>query len=149
MQKEIIGLEDLSQLHKGKIIQHLICQELISTHCEIEYHPNFWVRENKDANAEVDLVYQYGPYVIPIEMKSGKQGTLKSLHQFVERSNHVYAVRFYAGKFAIERHYTPMGKKPYFLMNLPYYLGTKLSAYLDYFVSNYTSTLSSENEHST
>ncbi len=64
-----------------------------------------------------------------IEIKSGKQGTLRSLHQFVERSNHPYAIRMYAGKFSIEHHITPSGK-PYKLMNLPYFLVSKIEDYL-------------------
>ncbi|MDP4680545.1 MAG: hypothetical protein NWS46_09290 [Cyclobacteriaceae bacterium] len=52
------------------------------------YKPHFWVREEKNTNSEVELVYQYEKYVVPIEVKSGKQGKLKSLHQFVERTNY-------------------------------------------------------------
>ena len=67
--------------------------------------------------------------MLKIEIKSGKQGTLRSLHQFVERSNHPYAIRMYAGKFSIEHHITP-GGKPYKLMNLPYFLVSKIEDYL-------------------
>ena len=67
--------------------------------------------------------------MLKIEIKSGKQGTLRSLHQFVERSNHPYAIRMYAGKFSIENHITP-GGKPYKLMNLPYFLVSKIEDYL-------------------
>ena len=74
--------------------------------------------------------------VIPIEIKSGSDGTLRSLHQFVERCDHPYAVRLYSGKFEIIRTRTP-GGKPYLLMNLPYYLGTKIPDYLAYFTENY------------
>jgi hypothetical protein len=53
--------------------------------------------------------------VIPIEIKSGKEGKLKSLHQFMEGTPHPYAFRIYSGKFSIEEHSTRSGKK-YFLM---------------------------------
>jgi hypothetical protein len=96
------------------------------------------VREKKQSSAEVDLVVHFQGKVIPIEIKSGSTGSLKSLHQFIERSPHPYAVRIYAGKFNVENHTTP-GGKPYLLMNLPYYLGTKIAEYLEYFVKNYTS----------
>ena len=74
--------------------------------------------------------------VIQIEIKSGKEGKLKSLHQFIEVAPHPYAVRMYAGKFSIEEPSTRSGKK-YFLMNIPYYLSTKLTEYLSYFVTNF------------
>ena len=137
LQGGMIGINDLNDFHRGKIIHHLVCQELISIHEELSYKPLFWVREQRDANSEVDILYRYKNYLIPIEVKSGKQGRLRSLHQFVERTNHPFAVRLYAGKFNIEQTSTPNGK-PYLLMNLPYFLTTKINEYLEYFVSNHS-----------
>ena len=136
LQGEMIGVADLNDFHRGKIIQHLVSQELISIHEEERYKPNFWVRENKDSNSEVDLVYRSGKYIIPIEVKSGKSGKLKSLHQFVIRSDHPYAVRMGADEFGVEEVKTQSGK-PYLLMNIPYYLGTQIEKYLSYFINNY------------
>ncbi len=136
LQGEMIGINDLNTFHRGKIIQHLVSQELISIHDEISYKPHFWVREERDRSSEVDLVYRYGKFIIPIEVKSGKQGRLRSLHQFIERTNHPYAVRMYAGEFKIENAKTP-GGKPYLLMNMPYYLGTKIPEYIDFFIKNH------------
>jgi hypothetical protein len=135
LQGEMISINDLNDFQRGKTIQHLISQELISLHDEISYKPNFWVREEKDRNSEVDLVYQYGKYIIPVEVKSGKQGKLRSLHQFIERTNHPYAIRLYAGEFKIENAKTPGGTH-YLLMNMPYYLGTKIPEYIDYLIKN-------------
>jgi len=42
----------------------------------------------------------------------------------------------YGGKFNIEETVTPEGK-PYLLMNLPYYLGTYLKQYINYFITKY------------
>jgi len=136
LQADMIALDDLSDFYRGKIVQHLVCQELISVHQEIVFKPHFWVRENKDSNAEVDLIYHFGKYIIPIEVKSGKQGTLKSLHQFIDRCDHNYAIRMFAGKFSVEEHKTPGNEKSYLLMNLPYYLGAKLPEYIKWFVEN-------------
>jgi predicted AAA+ superfamily ATPase len=133
LQGEMILLNDINDLHRGKIIQHLVCQEIISIHDEMPYKPHFWVREEKDSNSEVDIVYHFAKFIFPIEVKSGKQGTLRSLHQFVERTNHPYAIRLYAGDFSIEEAETP-GGKPYYLMNLPYYLASQLEEYIDYFL---------------
>ncbi len=134
IQAHLLKLEDMSQAFKGRLIPHLVTQELISLQSYAYKLPHFWVREKAQSSAEVDLVVPHGDKVIPIEIKSGKTGTLKSLHQFIETCDHPYAVRIYAGKFSIEEHTTPNQRKPYFLMNLPYYLGTQLTAYLDYFV---------------
>lgn len=136
LQGEMVLLSDMSDFHRGKMIQHLICEELISIHDDLPYKPHFWVRESKGTSSEVDIVYRYGKYVIPIEVKSGKSGRLRSLHQFVDQSDHPYAVRMYGGEFNVEEAITP-GGTPYLLMNLPYYLGTQLEGYLEWFVENY------------
>ncbi|MEY3845278.1 MAG: hypothetical protein RL293_1700 [Bacteroidota bacterium] len=136
IQAEMLAMEDLNNAYKGAIIPHLIAQELMSINTLKAVKPVFWVREKTQSSAEVDLVVQFNKMVIPIEIKSGKEGKLKSLHQFIEASTHPYAVRMYAGKFSIEEHSTKSGKK-YFLMNMPYYLATKLYDYLNYFVSNF------------
>ena len=45
-------------------------------------------------NVEVDFVTANGNQVIPIEVKSGKSGTLKSLQQFALNKNAAICVRF-------------------------------------------------------
>ena len=136
IQAEMLAMYDLNDAYRGAVIPHLVAQELMSLNANKNIKPVFWVREKKQSSAEVDLVVQFNKMVIPIEIKSGKEGKLKSLHQFVEEAPHPYAVRMYAGKFSIERHTTRSGKS-YFLMNLPYYLSTKLFDYLNYFVTHY------------
>jgi predicted AAA+ superfamily ATPase len=137
IQGNMLALEDLDTAYKGAIIPHLITQELISLNTTSYHTPNFWVREKAQASSEVDLVLQFKDKIIPVEIKSGKAGKLKSLHQFLDRSSHPYAIRLYSGMFSVEKHITPMGKTPYLLMNLPYYLGTKLEEYINYFITHY------------
>ena len=137
IQAQMLGMEDLSNSFKGAIIPHLITQELISLNTITNAKPNFWVREKNQSSSEVDLVYPYDDKVIPIEIKSGAKGTLKSLHQFMERANHPYAIRIYGGKFNIEESKTNSGTR-FLLMNLPYYLGTQLPGYIAYFIKNYS-----------
>ncbi len=135
IQAELIGMEDLSASYKGALIPHLVTQELVSLNTINDKNPNFWVREKKQASSKVDLVFTYRDKIIPIEIKSGATGTLRSLHQFVDLVIHPYAVRMYAGELKIEKLRTPRGKS-YLLMNLPYYLGTKIPEYIAWFVDN-------------
>jgi uncharacterized protein len=136
IQADMLYLKDLSFAYKGSIIPHLIIQEIMSLQIFSYYKPHFWVREKTQSSAEVDLVIVSGEKAVPVEIKSGPTGTLRSLHQFIEHSSHPYAVRIYANYFKIERHKTPGGKE-FLLMNLPYYLGTQLRKYVDYFVSEF------------
>ncbi|WP_421938437.1 ATP-binding protein [Pedobacter sp.] len=126
IQAEMLALDDLSSAYKGAVIPHLFTQEIISLGKISEHKPNFWVRDKKQSSAEVDLLYPYKNLVIPIEIKSGSTGSLKSLHQFVDTVSHPYAIRVYGGQFKLERSVTPNGK-PYLLLNIPYYLGTRIA----------------------
>ncbi len=136
LHKDLISIKDLHQLHKGKLIQHLITQEYMSIHKYPSFDLSFWVREKKDAQAEVDLVVPSKNFLIPVEVKSGGSGKLRSLHQFIDRCNHHYAVRIHQNRFSIERTKTIKGKS-FYLMNLPYYLGTMLPDYIEWFLNEY------------
>jgi len=136
IQADMIGVQDLNNTYKGAVIPHIVTQELIALNYKKRQKPHFWVREKAQATSEVDLVINYQNLIIPIEIKSGRSGSLKSLHQFINRTKHPYAVRVYAGVFKIEESKTPEGKS-YFLMNLPYYLSSKIEAYVAYLVSNF------------
>lgn len=129
---EIIGTSDLSNIHKGIIIEHLTGQELLADSFDSLSGLNFWVKENKDSNAETDFVISYDSKLIPVETKSGKTGTLRSLHQFMESAPHTMAVRFYAGTLSIDEVKTPKGKS-FYLLSLPYYLTSQLKSYLAWF----------------
>src|SRR5690606_29269074 len=136
IQAQLLGMDDLSNAFKGAMIPHLITQEVVSLNTITNTKPYFWIREKKQSSSEVDMVYPYGDKVIPIEIKSGATGTLRSLHLFMDKTTHPYAIRMYAGEFKIEN-LTALGGTPFLLMNLRYYLGTQLPVYIDYFVNNY------------
>jgi len=136
IQEDLLALDDLNSLYKGALVPQVVFQELLSLNKTTYKKPAFWVREKTQASAEVDVVLNFKNLVIPIEIKSGSTGSLKSLHQFVDSANHFYAVRIYAGEFKIEETVTPAGKH-YFLMNVPYYLGIKIKDYIIHFVNNY------------
>lgn len=136
IQADMLAMSDLNDAFRGAIIPHLIIQELISLNTTKASKPNFWVREKNQSSAEVDIVVSHGKFVIPIEIKSGKAGKLKSLHQFMNVAPHPYAIRMFAGQFSIEKQVTNQGKE-FYLMNLPYYLGTKLHDYIEFFINNF------------
>jgi len=135
IQADLIGLADLNDASRGKIIQHLIYQEIRSTSIDPNFELHFWVRD-KDSDAEVDLVVPVNKYLIPVEIKSGPSGKLRSLHEYMDRTDHPYAIRFYQGPLLINEARTKKGKQ-FHLLNLPYFLGTKLKAYAEWFLRQY------------
>ena len=132
IQTEVFGSDDLNSLYGGRIIEHLVGQELLASHDSMQFTPYFWVRKKNHSNAEVDFVLAHRNKIIPVEVKSGATGRLRSLHLFMDQVEHHWAVRLYAGKLSVEDVKTLEGK-PYKLLNLPYFLAGQLEAYLDWF----------------
>lgn len=133
IQAQMIGLDDLSDFYRGRIMQHVVFQQLQSQNTSIGSNLHFWVREKVNTSSEVDLIYPHEQYLIPVEVKSGAQGRLRSLHQFMDRTNHSYAVRLLSNKLSVEKVTTPEGK-PYALLNMPYYLATRIPQYVKWLV---------------
>jgi len=133
LQKELFGAQDLNSMYKGKITEHIVGQELLASNYSFLNSLHFWVRDKNQSEAEIDIMYPYNSSMIPVEVKSGKSGKLRSLLYFLDNSTMDFAVRFYAGKLQLEEHKTPNGKA-FKLLNLPYYLSGKLKNYLDYYL---------------
>ena len=55
----------------------------------------------KGSDAEVDYIIQQGRSVMPIEVKSGSSGTLRSLHLFMQLKKLKMAVRISSGQAQI------------------------------------------------
>lgn len=132
IQKEILGTEDLSAIYHGTMIEHIVGQELLAKQYNALHGINFWVREKPTALAEIDYLYQHGSKLIPVEVKSGSEGRLKSLHLFMDLAPHNMAIRFYAGNVSISEIKTQEGKL-YYLLSLPYFLVSEIDGYLKWF----------------
>ena len=129
LQKDLIGTKDLSTIYQGKLIEHLVGQELLAAQTLTLKGLSFWIREKSQSSAELDYIYSFQGDVIPIEVKSGATGTLKSLQLYLENAQINYSVRFYAGKITLDKHYTQSGKT-FYLLSLPYFLVSKLEDYI-------------------
>jgi penicillin-binding protein-related factor A (putative recombinase) len=113
--------ENIGDAHRGIIGEHITGQELLASKFSISNTLIFWVRTKKDSNAEVDYVIQYKGKLIPVEVKSGAIGKLRSLHQFIDQSPIDIAVRVYQGEYLVQKAKTIAGKE-FTLLNLPFYL---------------------------
>jgi len=133
LQKELFGTQNLNSVYEGKIAEHIVGQELLAESQTFTRKVQFWVREKKQSNAQVDYIVPFESYVIPVEVKTGKAGRLRSIHEFVDRAPHNYAVRVYSGKLKVDIVETLKGKK-FFLLNLPFYLTGRLNSYLHWFL---------------
>lgn len=135
LQKYYFQLNDLNAIYRGRIVESVVGQELLTMDSHIQKPLKFGVREKPQATSKVDYVLSHEQYLIPIEVKSGETGTLKSLMQFMEFTNHDIAIRLYAGKIKTNILNTPSGKK-FTLINLPYYLVSQIRNYLQATIQN-------------
>jgi hypothetical protein len=112
----------LDNVYQGKISEQIAAQEIVAQ----SFLPpslRFWIREK--GTAETDFLYPFRGMLIPIEVKHGKVGKLKSLNLFMENSHHPYAIRVYSGKTRIDRIGLTSGRT-YILFSMPYYLLSRL-----------------------
>ena len=131
--KEFFSGQSLDNVYQGKISEQVAAQEIMAQEFE---RPalRFWIRER--GAAEIDFLYPFNDSIIPIEVKSGKTGKLKSLHLFMESSHHPYALRVYSGKTRVDQVKLPSGKT-YYLCSIPYYLLSRLNDVMESFVSEH------------
>ena len=132
IQKEILGSSDLNSTYQGIVIEHLTGQEILAMQYDALSSLHFWVREKKTSSAEVDFLYAIDSKLIPIEVKSGTEGKLKSLHLFMNISPQRLAIRFYAGKLQLSKVITSEGKE-FQILSIPYYLVSELKNYIRYY----------------
>ena len=121
IQKELFGASDIQDAWRGRIVEQIVAQELIANDYKVSSKRNFWVRDKKGTSAEVDFIIQFDNKIIPIEVKSGHNAKLKSLHIFMENTNHDIAVRVWSNPFSIDKITTKSGKQIR-LYNIPFYL---------------------------
>ncbi len=86
--------KDLHQIHAGALAEQFVGQELLAYGDAFqEHHLFFWEREKQTSDAEVDYVISLENKIMPIEVKAGGQGKLKSLHQFMSEKKSPLGIR--------------------------------------------------------
>ena len=89
-----------------------------------------WMREARNSSAEVDYVIQMGGDIIPVEVKSGATGSLKSLNFFLNEKKRDFAVRFNMDEPSLlpnAEAADSLGRKSrYSLLSLPMYMVCQL-----------------------
>ena len=132
------AMDDTRLVNEGSIAEQYVGQELASfgggaRRPELHY----WLRQARKGNAEVDYVISRGDWIIPIEVKAGRSGSMKSLLQFAHEKRPPLAVRFDTNPPSLQtiRHTirTAAGLQPVTLqlLSLPLYAVETLPRLLD------------------
>jgi hypothetical protein len=122
-------LENILTNNAGALAEQLIGQELLTLAPPyMDSKLYYWTREERNANAEIDYVLQWNNSLIPVEVKGGKTGSLKSLHVYLLEKRLNTAIRFNLDRPSIGAFQakTSTGKIPgeieFQLLSLPLYM---------------------------
>ncbi|MBS0615098.1 MAG: ATP-binding protein [Verrucomicrobia bacterium] len=119
---QLRSITDISLINNGGMAEQLVGQ-LLRTIAPPYIPPSlyYWQRDMKGSAAEVDYIIQHETQIIPIEVKAGTTGTLKSLHQFMKEKKKPIAVRINSGVPRLGSiRITEAGE--YSLLSIPFYL---------------------------
>lgn len=93
--REILFQEDFDLINKGALAEQYCGLELLKAASPYRQDAlYYWHREATNSNAEVDYVVQRGDQIVPIEVKSGRKGTMQSLRIFLNEKECPYGIRF-------------------------------------------------------
>lgn len=124
---------EIELINKGKLSEQFVAQHLLYQNPPYQKPSLFyWNRQQRNSNAEIDFVISLGPHVIPVEVKSGKTGSLKSLQMFLIEKKGDLAVRFNSDLPSLTMaQVSLLGiQKDYQLLSLPFYLIGELTRLL-------------------
>jgi predicted AAA+ superfamily ATPase len=128
---------ELLTVQEGSLAEQFVGQELRSIGPSFSEHNLFyWQREARSANAEVDYLWTYGEKVIPVEVRAGTSGSLRSTHMFLAEKKRQFAVRFNMDRPSIGSFTADISSKSemqsisYTLLSLPLYLAGQLERLL-------------------
>ncbi len=127
-------IQEIIRINEGGISEQFVGQMLrTSVPKFIDPRLNYYVREQKGAESEIDYLVQQGGEIVPIEVKSGATGSLKSLHQFMAERELNLAVRINSERPTVTNVdlTTSQGvRAEYRLLSIPFYLAGELDRIL-------------------
>jgi predicted AAA+ superfamily ATPase len=121
LRTEIMNIQNINVVYHGQLSEQIVGQALLSLAVRKSVNLSYWYREQKGSISEIDYLISSHNRLIPVEVKSGKSGTLRSLHNFIDESKNNFAVRIYSGMMGIEKIRTP-NKTHFTLLSIPFYL---------------------------
>ncbi len=122
---DILQSKELIEIKMGSLAEQFVGQHLLF---DFEYFEKpslyYWNRESKSSTAELDYLITHEGQVVPVEVKAGKTGTLRSLHLFVSSKKTDLAIKYSSAKplcncleTIVSRH-----SQPFTLLSIPFYL---------------------------
>ena len=123
--------QKLSPMIRGNLVEQMVAQELRIAMGSFGWEGQLfhWRREG-GRSGEIDFIVEINGTIVPIEVKSGSAGSMKSLHQFMYDKGLHLALRLDRNAPSLQEiqvRTTQGNDVKYRLLNLPYYLVWKLA----------------------
>lgn len=115
--------------NRGPISEQFVGQQLRVFQSYMEDPSLYYWQRIGGRQGEIDYIIQHGTKIVPIEVKSGAKGAMKSLHQFMYDKQLTLAVRFDRNSHsvsAIDVKTTLGDEVSYTLLSIPFYLAELL-----------------------
>ena len=136
IQVEYLTNTSITDIWRGHAAEQIVGQELwqVLDRSYIDSQ-NFWVRDKKGPNAEIDFVFQTQGKLLPIEVKSGSNSHLRSLQSYtaIEGAPDL-AIRIWPGVFSIDDVKNQISGSTFHLVNLPFYLVGQLDRIINRYI---------------
>jgi predicted AAA+ superfamily ATPase len=89
----IQNTDHLLTADKGAVSEHLVGQMIRAFQAPLQEPRLYYWQRTGGRQGEIDYLFQYGTIPVPVEVKAGAAGSMKSLHQFMAERNLNIAVR--------------------------------------------------------
>ena len=95
--------EEIIQVDRGRVAEQFVGQELLAYSGFYEdRNLYFWERAARSSSTEVDYVLQIDAKIVPVEVKAGSTGRLRSLRRFMESKRSPIGVQISQAPLSLE-----------------------------------------------
>ena len=120
---------NLEMANRGALAEQFVGQQLLYSKAEyVNPELYYWHPPKSEGQAEVDYLYVAGNTIIPVEVKAGSTGTIKSLQSYVIKKQADKAVRISSAKPSVNYLTAKSNNqsREFTLVNVPFYLVNRL-----------------------
>ncbi len=139
----LLDTDNLMTINEGALAEQFVGQELLTTKPYfIDSQLFYWLRESKNSNAELDYLWEFNNEIMPLEVKSGKAGTMKSLFVYCFENKKEKGIRLSTNIIDIQDINTQIRLKAknqdvkLKLLSIPMYLTYKINDIIEEFSHN-------------
>ena len=110
------------QVNRGAIAEQFVAQELLAyIDPQKESQLFFWQKDKKTSSAEIDFLYVYDHLILPVEVKAGPYGKLRSMLQFMKEKKSKLGIQISQKPLSYEKE----------ILSVPFYLISQLSSLIN------------------